>query len=72
MYVNYQQILKDDEIKEYDIIITILFRKKSSAYEPSSFSWNTCRKMKTWKTRKRWHVIFIIVQYKPTKCTFLN
>jgi len=45
LYVNYQQILKDDEIKEYDIIITILFRKKSSAYEPSSFSWNTCRKM---------------------------
>ena len=51
-------------------MITVLFGKKSSAYEPNSFRWNTLRKMKTWKTRKRWQVSVKIVQYKPTKYTF--
>jgi len=37
-------------------MITILFGKKTIAYEPNNFSWNTLRKMKTWKTRKRWQV----------------
>jgi hypothetical protein len=39
----YQQILLVDEIKENDIMVTILFWKKSSAYKPHSLSRNTCR-----------------------------